>query len=371
MVGGTTFISNYDVCALYSYDANGNFIRRESEYSTVHTISANAAFVRIEVNLTKGISFEQYQNSLTLTYVLPAGTAFPVGGNQTLVAQWEVSKFTVTWKDWNGTVLETDTNVPYGTVPQYNGAALTRPGNERVEYTFSGWSPAVGAVTSDIVYTAVYTETARSFAITVECEEAKGSVSVSSTAQLDSFVPVVVTPNNGYEIDTLAVFKTGAPEVVVEFNQVTQGFTMPVYPVTVQVTFRQLPTIYSSVCDNVAPTFTVTIPATVELGDEITVSAENVRISKGSEVAIRITDASGSGSAFTMTSTEGYTFAYEITANGAAITPGATLLVVNPDTASAGQVTLVFKKPRTAIYAGNYSGRVVFTISVQPAEPHQ
>jgi hypothetical protein len=118
----------------------------------------------------------------------------------------------------------------------------------------------------------------------------------------------------------------------------------------------------------VAPTFTVTIPATVELGNQITVSAENVRVNKGSQVEVSITDASGIGNAFTLTSTAGDSFAYSVTANGNAISSGSNVLLVNPDTASAGSVTLKFEKPKKAIYAGNYTGSVTFTIAVNPAE---
>ena len=59
--------------------------------------------------------------------------------------------YTVTWKNADGTTLETDTNVPYGTTPTYNGSAPTQDG---VEY--SGWDPAISAVTGDITYTAAY-----------------------------------------------------------------------------------------------------------------------------------------------------------------------------------------------------------------------
>lgn len=367
VVGGTTYTSNYEVCGFYSYDANGNFIRRESSYSTTHTVSPNAAFVRIEVNLTKGISFEQYQNSLTLTYTLPAGTSFPVGGNQTLVAQWEATKYTVTWKDWDGSVLETDAGVTHGTVPSYNGAAPARSGNEQTEYTFTGWNPAVGAITGDTTYTAVYSESAKVYGITVENEQAKGTVVVNDEAAAGSFVPVLITPNNGYGIDTLTVFKTGDPATAVEFNETACGFTMPAFSVTVQVTFQQMPMIYSSVCDSVAPTFTVTIPATVELGNEITVYAEHVRVNKGSQVEVSIADSTGAGNPFSMTSSEGYSFAYHITVEGTTISSGAKVLVVNPDTASAGQANLKFEKPQTAIYAGTYTGSVIFTIAVKSA----
>ena len=61
--------------------------------------------------------------------------------------------YTVTWKNADGTTLETDTNVPYGTTPTYNGSAPTQDG---VEY--SGWDPAISAVTGNITYTAAYAE---------------------------------------------------------------------------------------------------------------------------------------------------------------------------------------------------------------------
>ena len=111
----------------------------------------------------------------------------------------------------------------------------------------------------------------------------------------------------------------------------------------------------------------ITIPATVELGDEITVSAEGVRVNKGSQVDISIADASHTGDAFMMISNTGISFAYNITANGQAISSGANVLTVNPDTASAGSVVLQFEKPKKAIYAGDYIGNVIFTIAVNTA----
>ena len=59
--------------------------------------------------------------------------------------------YTVTWKNADGTVLETDTNVPYGSTPQYNGATPTYQGQ-----TSSGWIPAIATVTEDVIYTAKY-----------------------------------------------------------------------------------------------------------------------------------------------------------------------------------------------------------------------
>lgn len=59
--------------------------------------------------------------------------------------------YTITWKNADNTVLETDTNVPYGSTPQYNGATPTYQGQ-----TSTGWTPAVSTVVGDVTYTATY-----------------------------------------------------------------------------------------------------------------------------------------------------------------------------------------------------------------------
>lgn len=62
-----------------------------------------------------------------------------------------VNTYTVTWKNADGTVLETDNNVPYGTVPTYDGATPTQDGIES-----TGWTPEVTSVTGNVTYTATY-----------------------------------------------------------------------------------------------------------------------------------------------------------------------------------------------------------------------
>ena len=60
--------------------------------------------------------------------------------------------YTVLWKNGESTI-ETDENVLYGTVPEYNGATPAKSG-----FTFVGWSPAVSAVTGEATYTAQFLE---------------------------------------------------------------------------------------------------------------------------------------------------------------------------------------------------------------------
>ena len=45
----------------------------------------------------------------------------------TAVYSTEKSKYTVFWKNYNGDVLETDSNVEYGTIPTYDHNDPTRP----------------------------------------------------------------------------------------------------------------------------------------------------------------------------------------------------------------------------------------------------
>ena len=56
----------------------------------------------------------------------------------------------VTFKNWDGTVLY-ETTCQIGNTPVYGGAEPTRDG-----YAFDGWTPTLGAITGDTVYTAKF-----------------------------------------------------------------------------------------------------------------------------------------------------------------------------------------------------------------------
>ena len=66
--------------------------------------------------------------------------------------------YTVTWKNWDGSVLETDEDVAEGATPEYNGNEPTKPDSNSNTYTFARWTPEVSAVTGDTEYTATFTE---------------------------------------------------------------------------------------------------------------------------------------------------------------------------------------------------------------------
>ena len=302
------------------------------------------------------------------TKVGNCGDSYTVTGNTTLYAHWETVGYTVTWKNHNGTTLETDEGVAQGATPTYDGATPTKPDTTEKSYIFSGWSPAISPVTGDVVYTAQFTETPRKYDLSFVFDESKGQIIGNDKAPVGSVVTADVQPKNGYGVKEIIAYKTGDRNTTVSIDSTSYRFTMPAFDVTIEVTWKESDVIYTSAYKDVAPTFTVTIPATVELGNQITVSAENVVVNKGSEVVVSIADASGIGNPFTMTSTAGDSFAYTITADNNVISSGEAVLTVNPDTAHRGCVDLKFEKPKVAIYSGTYTGRVTFTIAVNTAE---
>ncbi|MDR1585900.1 MAG: hypothetical protein LBS57_00440, partial [Treponema sp.] len=87
------------------------------------------------------------------TFTMPAANV-TVGVN--FIAEGSAETYTVTWKNHDGTVLETDMDVEAGATPSYDGTEPARAADDQYTYTFSGWDPALTAVTGDAVYTATF-----------------------------------------------------------------------------------------------------------------------------------------------------------------------------------------------------------------------
>ena len=77
------------------------------------------------------------------------------------VAQWTINTYTVTWKNADGTILDTDENVAYGTTPSYTGTTPAKAEDENYTYTFKGWYPDIVTVEEDAIYTAQFDATSK------------------------------------------------------------------------------------------------------------------------------------------------------------------------------------------------------------------
>ena len=120
---------------------------------------------------------------------------------------------------------------------------------------------------------------------------------------------------------------------------------------------------------NVDPTYTITIPATVELErqeDNGTVTYENdytiganagVRLKKNEYIEVTV------ASDFEMTTTEGATLAYTITAEDAAVATGG--VVAEFATDKNAQSTTIHIAANDPDYAGEYKDNVTFTVAVK------
>ena len=102
------------------------------------------------------------------------------------IVSYTIPTYTVTWKNYDGSVLETDTDVVHGTTPTYNGATPQKAEDENFTYTFDGWSPALSAVTGDAEYIAQFTAVSKrvdpTYTVTIPATVTEGeSFKVSAT----------------------------------------------------------------------------------------------------------------------------------------------------------------------------------------------
>jgi len=118
----------------------------------------------------------------------------------------------------------------------------------------------------------------------------------------------------------------------------------------------------------VTPAYTVTIPATVELGKSETISAENVVLEKGKQLEITITDTSEDDNTFKLRTEENSVVEYTIENNDTTIAVGDAVLTVNPETAANSSTTLNFTTPKNIIYAGEYTGTITFTMLIKETQ---
>ena len=119
----------------------------------------------------------------------------------------------------------------------------------------------------------------------------------------------------------------------------------------------------TTVTYEVAPTYTVTIPATVTLGETAKIEVENVVVEKGKQVEVALTEAND----FKVATTEGAELTYTVKNGETEVAEGDTVLAVNPKDGMAGETTLSFVAPTEIQYAGTYTGTATFTIAVKDA----
>ncbi len=125
-----------------SFNSNGgSTITQENvDYSTTVT--------EPDIPTKTGYTFVGWYTDVDLTTVFNFETLITT--DMTLYAKWEINEYTVTFKDYDGTVIETQT-IDYGN-------SATAPNDPtRAGYTFSDWDKTFDNITGDLIITAEYT----------------------------------------------------------------------------------------------------------------------------------------------------------------------------------------------------------------------
>ena len=121
-------------------------------------MSPNKGYTVDKVTWSDGIGAPVELKAENGKYTMPKPSdSFNYGSDTvTIKVFFKKVEYEITFKNDDGTVLESK-KVTYGETPSYTGTATpTKESDGQYEYTFSGWSPEITTVTGDATYFAIY-----------------------------------------------------------------------------------------------------------------------------------------------------------------------------------------------------------------------
>lgn len=164
-------------------NADGNLVG-----NTDHTYSDAAGTGRLFILMENDCQWWEVEKKDNLYHCIhPDNDTYYEWNNES--GEWQEKRYTITWQNWDGKLVPTSGgekggeleggktysySVPYGTMAEFLGPNPTRDADIDYTYDFTGWTPALGKVTSDVTYTATYDKKPRKYTITF-CNEG-GSV---------------------------------------------------------------------------------------------------------------------------------------------------------------------------------------------------
>lgn len=110
--------------------------------------------------------------------------------------------------------------------------------------------------------------------------------------------------------------------------------------------------------------YTVTIPASVELGSTATIAATGVTLPDNKQLNVKVATESGRFEVALDGDTREYTVT-NVTDGGTEVKPGGNPVLTVVNGVAESSVKLQFNKPETTTYSGEYKGTVKFTVSVE------
>lgn len=164
-------------------NADGNLVGNAD-----HTYSDAAGTGRLFILMENDCQWWEVEKKDNLYHCIhPDNDTYYEWNNES--GEWQEKRYTITWQNWDGKPVPTSGgekggeleggktcsySVPYGTMAEFLGPNPTRDADIDYTYDFTGWTPALGKVTSNVTYTATYERKSRKYTITF-CNEG-GSV---------------------------------------------------------------------------------------------------------------------------------------------------------------------------------------------------
>ena len=171
---------------------NGGTIAGSGTYDGGTTVAAIAT----PAEGYKFVGWADQEGNITVTDNPYTFTAI---ADTTFSAVFQKKTYTATFKNYDGTVLQTVT-VEHGSTPNYTGSTPTKAQDAEYSYSFSGWSPSLGAITANTTYTAQYTATKRSYTITAVASPLEaGVVTGGGSGLYGTTKTLTATANSGYK----------------------------------------------------------------------------------------------------------------------------------------------------------------------------
>ena len=176
---GQYYAKPADYVAIDAHNDNGEIIGNND-----HTYSDLSGAGRLFILLRDDCQWWEVENVDNLYHcVHPDNNTYYYWGMDytTYEEGWLEKLYTITWKNWDGTELQSfdhqfsppmpiEYKVPYGTKAEYFGSNPTREPDIDYVYDFVGWQPELGPVTYDVTYTATYTKNPRQYTIIFQNE---------------------------------------------------------------------------------------------------------------------------------------------------------------------------------------------------------
>ena len=125
----------------------------------------------------------------------------PVMDDLTLYAKWTFKKYTITFVNEDDTVLQ-QSDVEYGTMPEYKGETPVKKPDAQSYYAFTGWTPAISKVTAEVTYRATFRKNARK--LLIGDANGDGKVTVNDVTKIQEYLADLaqLTPDQVIAADT-------------------------------------------------------------------------------------------------------------------------------------------------------------------------